>query len=206
MMIGMNLAADLSGAHIVERYDEWTTSWLRDAKAPTAAETSVDAAIQTLHRANFELWNLEDRARDPNAEDSAIAAAKRAIDRVNQRRNDQVEQVDALLLENLAGRDLPNPKAELHSETPGMMLDRLSILSLRRHFTIAEIERTEAPEGHAERNRNRLLILDDQRADLAGCLTRVWKRVLAGELRFKVYRQLKMYNDPELNPVLYRRG
>ncbi len=110
----------------------------------------------------------------------------------------------ALLLEELARHNLPNPQAELHSETPGMMLDRLSILSLKRFHTVEEINRAEAPPGHDRRNRERLAILEAQRGDLAACLDRLWQHVLRGELRFQLYRQLKMYNDPDLNPVLYR--
>jgi hypothetical protein len=114
-----------------------------------------------------------------------------------------MEACDALLLRVLADQRLPNPRAELHSETPGLMLDRLSILTLKRYHTLEEIDRPNAPAGHAERNRERLAILDRQRADLADCLDRLWASVLHGERRFVLYRQLKMYNDPTLNPALY---
>ena len=84
------------------------------------------------------------------------------------------------------------------------MIDRLSILALKLFHTREETERADAPEGHAARNRERLAILTEQRADLAECLARLWEEVLAGTSRFKLYRQLKMYNDPALNPAMYR--
>ena len=83
------------------------------------------------------------------------------------------------------------------------MIDRLSILALKIYHTGEEAERAGAPEGHAARNRERLAILEQQRADLAGCLDGLWQETLAGTRRFKLYRQLKMYNDPTLNPAIY---
>jgi hypothetical protein len=205
MMFGMDSARLLEAARVVDFYDHWTTRW---HGFPFVAEmtTPLDAAIEGLHRANFELWHEEDKARDVHAEDTAIAAAKRAIDMVNQHRNDQMERCDAILLEKLSAQNLPSPSAELHSESPGLMLDRLSILSLKRYHTLEEMERADAPAGHRERNRRRLAILEAQRNDLAGCLDCLWQRVLDGDRRFQIYRQMKMYNDPDLNPVLYDRG
>lgn len=202
MMFGMASVRNLCGAHVLELYDRWTADWHACPYVPGAA-SSFDSAIERLHRANFELWHEEDKARDPHADDAAIAAAKRAIDKINQRRNDAMESCDVSLLEELSLAGLPNPQAELHSETPGLMLDRLSILSLKRYHTIEEIDRDPAPRGHRERNLQRFAILETQRNNLAGCLDRLWQRILHAESRFQVYRQLKMYNDPDLNPILY---
>ena len=203
MMIGMVSARQLNAAHIVEFFDDWTTCWHVDQEV-TASGTPLSLAIENLHRTNFQLWHQEDKARDTCAGDATIAAAKRSIDAINQHRNDQIEHCDALLLGELAADNLPNPRAELHSETPGQMLDRLSILTLKRYHTLEEIERVDAPAGHDERNRDRLAILESQRGDLIAGLDRLWQRVLRGERSFRLYRQLKMYNDPDLNPVLYR--
>lgn len=163
------------------------------------------ALVESQHRANFDLWHIEDEARAPDATDSDLAAVKRRIDKTNQLRNDLVEELDGALLKWLGERGLPNEGAPLNSESPGLIIDRLSILSLKIHHTREEAERAGAPEGHAERNRRRLRILDEQRGNLAGCLDALWGETLNGIRRFKLYRQMKMYNDPALNPAIYRR-
>ena len=173
------------------------------AAAVTAAGVDDDpflSLVAAQHLANFRLWHVEDLARIPSALDSEIAGAKRAIDRINQQRNDLAEQIDGALLASLESQ---SDTAHLHSETPGMMIDRLSILSLKLHHTIEEVSRPDAPSGHAQRNQERMHILQAQRADLAACLDLLWEDVTAGRRRFKIYRQLKMYNDPTLNPSLY---
>jgi hypothetical protein len=126
------------------------------------------------------------------------------VDRANQRRNDLAEALDRALLAWLEDRSLPNPAAALNSESPGLMIDRLSILSLKIYHTREEAERRDAPQGHAARNLARLAILEEQRSDLAACLDALWRETIEGTRRFKLYRQLKMYNDPSLNPAIYR--
>lgn len=86
------------------------------------------------------------------------------------------------------------------------MIDRLSILALKIYHTREEAERPDAAPSHIERNRERLEILLEQRSDLVGCLAELWQETLAGSRRFKLYRQLKMYNDPALNPAIYRKS
>ena len=152
------------------------------------------------HRANFELWHEEDKARDPGAGDAEIARVKRAIDRLNQQRNDVVEAMDEALL-GVTGEQ--QAEAPLHSETPGIMIDRMSILALKIFHMREQVERSEATEAHRVRNAERLRVLEEQRGDLAGCLDQLWEEVREGRRRFKVYRQMKMYNDPELNPAIY---
>jgi hypothetical protein len=83
------------------------------------------------------------------------------------------------------------------------MIDRLSILALKIHHTREEAHRGSATESHRVRNTERLSLLEEQREDLAGCLDALWSEVLTGTRRFKLYRQMKMYNDPELNPAVY---
>ena len=192
---------------IVLLQDGRTRLWHQVRQEPVRDE-SLEALVEAQHAANFVLWHAEDEARRPSAGDAAIAAVKREIDRVNQVRNDTAERIDACLLASLrkASGQYPSmmQRGDQHSETPGMMMDRLSILSLKLFHTQQELDRAATPPGHRERNAERLATLQEQRNDLAGCLDRVWTQVCAGERYFKQYRQLKMYNDPELNPVLYR--
>jgi len=196
----------LSADEIVRLQDRETESAHRpgSASGPTTASDWL-AAVNSQHQANFELWHIEDEARAPGATDAQLASVKRRIDRTNQRRNDLAEDLDRLLLAWLEPRNLPIPAAPLNSESPGLIIDRLSILSLKLYHTREEAERDDAPAGHAQRNRDRLMILKAQRDDLAGCLDALWQQTLAGTRRFKLYRQLKMYNDPSLNPAIYTR-
>jgi hypothetical protein len=170
-----------------------------------AGQTAWLALVGRQHQANFNLWHIEDEARTPGATDAELAEVKRRVDRTNQLRNDLAEELDRVLLAWLEPKGLPNPNAALNSESPGLMIDRLSILSLKIYHTREEAVRAEAPPEHATRNRDRLAILEEQQADLAACLDALWRETLAGTRRFKLYRQLKMYNDPELNPAIYRR-
>jgi hypothetical protein len=202
----------LSAQKIVELHDQWTRAWHWLAEEPgQAALPGPEGRDEWLslvvrqHRANFELWHIEDEARAPGATEAELANVKRSVDQTNQRRNDLVEEMDRTLLQWLKARGLPNCEAPLHSESPGLIIDRLSILGLKVYHTREEAERMGAPTGHAERNRERLAILEEQRADLAQCLDALWSETLAGTRRFKLYRQLKMYNDPSLNPAVYRK-
>jgi Protein of unknown function (DUF4254) len=207
----------LSAKAIVDLLDQRTRVWHLADPEPCgrlehgAAAPAKDPAAEWLtlvvgqHRANFDLWHIEDQARAPGASDTQLAAVKRCIDTTNQLRNDLVEELDRALIGWLAQRSLPNAEAPLNSESPGLIIDRLSILSLKIYHTREEAARVNAPAGHTERNCERLRILEEQRAELAGCLDELWAETLAGTRRFKLYRQLKMYNDPALNPAIYNR-
>jgi len=194
----------LSAAAIVILQDQLTQSW---HSTPDLIDNPPDqwlALVARQHRANFDLWHIEDEARTPKASDAQLADVKRRIDSTNQHRNDLAEELDRTLLDWLAPQKLPHEKAPLHSESPGLIIDRLSILALKIYHTREEAERPDASTEHAERNHARLLILEEQRTDLARCLDILWREAMAGSRRFKLYRQLKMYNDPTLNPAIYR--
>ncbi len=160
------------------------------------------AAIADNHRFNTLLWDEEDLARRRNVPDSAIAANKRAIDGYNQKRNDAIEHIDEELLSFYSGVRAKDD-ARLSSETAGAMIDRLSILSLKIRHMRLQTERTDVDRSHIEACAAKLARLQEQRADLAGCLDRLLSEFAKGDAYFKVYRQFKMYNDPNLNPAIY---
>jgi Protein of unknown function (DUF4254) len=191
-------------ALLITRMQDEMTVALHGTEGDLNIERSADglmALAMAQHRSNFELWHEEDKARVPEVSDAEIALVKRAIDVLNQRRNDLVEKMDAWLMDRLE----QDAFAPLHSETPGLIVDRLSILALKIYHTREEAHRMSATEAHRLRNKERLALLEEQRDDLAGCLDALWAEVLAGTRRFKLYRQMKMYNDPELNPAVYGR-
>jgi hypothetical protein len=190
----------LSAPQIVHLHDQATLFWHNPSAPRPSAPARFDQLVLDQHRANFDLWHREDAARDPLSGDQAIAACKRTIDKLNQLRNDLTERLDRDLLDSLPPLD---PSLPLHSETPGLMIDRLSILALKIFHTSEEINRPSATSEHRDRNRERLTILNEQRDDLCRSLAELWTDIRAGRRRFKLYRQLKMYNDPALNPVLY---
>jgi hypothetical protein len=193
----------ISAGEITALQDRLTREWHEPAGSEEASAGEWLDLVGRQHRANFDLWHIEDEARAPRVTDAELAAVKRRIDLTNQVRNDLAEELDRKLLAWLEARGLPNVAAPLNSESPGLIIDRLSILALRIYHTRDETERKDAPEGHAERNQARLEILEEQRADLANCLDALWRDTVSGARCFKLYRQMKMYNDPALNPAIY---
>jgi hypothetical protein len=173
-----------------------------DGVRTDAPASALWSAIADNHRHNRLLWEEEDLARRNNVPDSAIAGNKRNIDRYNQKRNDATEQVDEQLLQQLSAVR-PGPDARLSSETPGAMIDRLSILSLRISHMKHQAERKGVDRAHIEACLAKLARLDEQRTDLASCLDQLLADCASGNSHFKIYRQFKMYNDPALNPAIY---
>lgn len=161
-------------------------------------------AVCDQHAANFRLWHEEDIARSREASDAQIAQVKRNIDKLNQQRNDLIEKLDEWLLADLAARSVVAAEdAPLNTETPGAAIDRLSILALRIYHLDEELTRDGASDEHRKKVTARLTICRQQRADLSQSLGELLTDIYSGRKRLKVYRQLKMYNDPTLNPVLY---
>jgi hypothetical protein len=156
------------------------------------------------HGFNFLLWHEEDIARSPNVGDAKIAQVKRAIDRYNQQRNDAIEKLDDWITDDLATLGIQaSANATLNSETPGSVIDRLSILSLRMYHLAEQLERRDATAEHAQSVGQKLAICRSQHDDLAQCLSELAADIYAGRKRHRTYRMFKMYNDPALNPYLY---
>jgi hypothetical protein len=137
--------------------------------------------------------------------DGRIAQVKRAIDRYNQLRNDCIEKVDDWLIADLADRGIAAaPAAPAATETPGAAIDRLSILELRRYHMREQIDRKDASPEHREKAAARMVILDQQRAHLVEATDRLLAEIYSGSRPLRVFRQMKMYNDPTMNPYLYK--
>jgi len=162
--------------------------------------------VSEQHHTNFDLWHEEDKARDPDASDAIIATVKRSIDRLNQKRNDEIEKIDEALLDELGQRSVRiMVDARLNSETPGSMIDRLSISALKIYHMDEETKRVDASSEHQKNCEAKLMLLQEQRRDLGKCLMEFLEDLVFGRKTLKVYRQMKMYNDSSLNPVLYQK-
>jgi hypothetical protein len=161
--------------------------------------------IQQLHFHNFQLWHSEDEARRRDVSDAEIARHKRDIDKHNQLRNDTIEKLDKHIADVLARNGIePDESAEMNSETPGSIVDRLSILSLKIYHMKEETKRDNAGSGHTGLAQQRLHVLNEQSRDLVVALDKLLAGIGQGIKRHKIYHQFKMYNDPRFNPALYR--
>ena len=147
-------------------------------------------------------WHLEDLIRDPNIDPVEALALKRRIDKSNQDRTDIVEMIDGYYL-LLFQRVEPKANATLNTESPAWAIDRLSILQLKIYHMKAEVERTDVSEEHKAKCEEKLRVLQEQNTDLCTAIDQLMECYKAGEKVMKVYKQMKMYNDPNLNPVLY---
>jgi len=148
-------------------------------------------------------WHLEDIIRDPQIDPIKALDIKRWIDRSNQERTDVVEYIDSYFLEKY--KDVtPVAGATLNTESPAWAIDRLSILALKIYHMQEEATRQDATPEHREACQRKLNILLEQRTDLGTAITQLLEDIAAGRKYMKVYKQMKMYNDPSLNPVLYK--
>lgn len=183
---------------IAARQTDLTARW---HQVPAAA--SGDGFIRLLeenHLRNFSLWHEEDVARRDDLGFEAVYRSKRNIDRFNQERNNFAEEMDKAVVAALSPADSGVPR---NSETPGMMIDRLSILALKEFHMHEETVRADASADHREKCAEKLARIRRQRADLTACLAELFADVIAKRRTFSVYYQFKMYNDPALNPQLY---
>ncbi len=175
-------------------------------KEPRSLPEDFAGLVAEQSLQNFRLWHKEDIARIPDTGDDIISGVKRDIDKLNQRRNDLIEKLDEFLLIWLdrAGIKM-NPNVALNSETPGSMIDRCSIMALKIYHMQEETMRDSADEEHKAKANERLKTLRLQRADMIDCLCDIFKEIEKGTRQFKIYRQFKMYNDPNFNPQLYKK-
>jgi hypothetical protein len=150
-------------------------------------------------------WHLEDIIRDPNIRPEDALALKRRIDSSNQERTDMVEYIDSWFLQQY--KDVqPAANATINTESPAWAIDRLSILALKIYHMQVEAERADASDDHRTNTGTKLAVLLAQREDLSGAIDQLLEDIAQGRKYMKVYKQMKMYNDETLNPVLYQKS
>ncbi len=182
---------------IAQFHDEFAARFFgQDIDLDSFLGQSVGEAVAINHISNCRLWREEDRVR-VSVDDSAIAVSKKAIDGFNQIRNDAVERIDEEMLQSLDGSNGSiSTGARLSSETPGAMIDRLSILSLKIFHMRFQSSRSDCSDSLLAHFKVKSEQLNSQRADLCFCLDRLLLELVRGESFFRIFRQHKMYNDP----------
>lgn len=185
----------------------WHVCPIEDTYEASHGQDSLLAIARQQHQYNYLLWHEEDIARSPDVTDAQIAQVKRNIDRYNQLRNDWIEKLDDWITEDMERRGIKaSPSSRLNTETPGSAMDRLSILALRIYHLHEQLERTDVDQSHRDKVMTRLAICRLQRDELSNALRELLADIYAGTKQHRTYRQLKMYNDPTLNPYLYNRN
>ena len=165
---------------------------------------SIDALLYHKNWIDTVQWHLEDIIRDPQIDPVEALKIKRRIDKSNQDRTDMVEYVDSYLLDKYKSI-VPAADARLNTETPAWAIDRLSILALKIYHMRVEAGREDVDGEHRDACRRKLDVLLSQQVDLSRAIEELIEDIEAGRKYMKTYKQMKMYNDPALNPVLYAR-
>ena len=148
-------------------------------------------------------WHLEDIIRDPHIDPTEALLLKRRIDHSNQDRTDLVEEIDTYFRRQY-GDVVPLADATINTESPAWAVDRLSILALKIYHMNEQVERTDAAPEHLQKCQSKLQVLKEQQVDLSTAIDQLLADIAAGRKYMKVYRQMKMYNDPATNPELYK--
>ena len=174
-----------------------------DAKPTIPFEPgTIEYSLFTKNWIDAVQWHLEDIIRDPNINPNEALTLKRRIDKSNQDRTDLVEMIDSYFLEKYKNVK-PLPGATLNTESPAWAVDRLSILALKIYHMEQEVKRTDVSPEHVAKCQTKLSILLEQRVDLSSAIDQLLNDIETGKKYMKVYKQMKMYNDPALNPILY---
>lgn len=177
-----------------------------DVNAQISNPYPSDTLEHLLYRKNWidtVQWHLEDIIRDPEIDPVQALKIKRWIDKSNQERTDMVEYVDSWFLNEYKNVEV-QPNAKINTETPAWAIDRFSILSLKVYHMKEEANRENASEEHRVKSAQKLAVLEEQKIDLGTALEELVADLKSGDKKMKVYKQMKMYNDEDFNPVLYK--
>lgn len=167
----------------------------------------ADSLDHLLYRKNWidtVQWHLEDIIRDPEIDPTEALSIKRWIDRSNQERTDTVEYIDSWFL-NQYKEVTPAADAKINTESPAWAIDRFSILSLKVYHMKEEAGRSDASAEHQKKSQEKLAVLEEQKIDLGTAIEELIADLESGNKKMKVYKQMKMYNDEDFNPVLYKK-
>ncbi|MFC2062176.1 DUF4254 domain-containing protein [Elusimicrobiota bacterium] len=163
----------------------------------------LKAVADNMH-SNFNLWHIEDQARRTDLPDPEIVECKRKIDGENQKRNDYIEKIDEIIISELPDLEQADAqKLPVNTETPGSVIDRMGISNLKIYHMREQLSRENVSDEHIRKCEEKLHILEMQRKDLAAAFDQLMKDLFEQKKNLRVYRQFKMYNDPELNPALF---
>ena len=167
-------------------------------------EGTIDNALYQKCWIDTVQWHYEDIIRDPDIDPVEALILKRRIDKSNQDRTDLVEQIDSYFRQTYSEVN-PLPTAPPTTESPAWAVDRLSILALKIYHMQEQVNRTDATADHLQRCQAKLDLLLEQQVDLSTAIDQLLEDIQAGRIYMKVYRQMKMYNDPSTNPILYQK-
>lgn len=181
---------------------ECIIKWKKDGVALT--QNGFFALVEENHAFNYQLWHAEDRARRDDQGHELVYHAKREIDYCNQQRNNRMESMDEWLFGALS--PAPHTLCPVHSETPGMMVDRLSIMSLKAYHMAQQAIREGVDDTHRQKCMLKVNVIEEQQKQLLNCLEHLMQEVVNKTRTFRIYHQFKMYNDPTLNPELYQKS
>lgn len=183
---------------ITSLHEQKINSWKK--QGIELSESGLLELVEQNHNFNYQLWHTEDKARRDDKGFEFVYKAKRLIDGYNQQRNNFMEKIDLWIFTEL------HPSTEkscpVHSETPGMIIDRLSILSLKEYHMDLQTKRSDVDDKHINACKEKLSVIKAQKAGLKECLQNLLDEISANTRTFRLYNQFKMYNDPSLNPEL----
>ncbi|SIT97184.1 Protein of unknown function [Epilithonimonas bovis DSM 19482] len=174
-----------------------------EEKNPFQAD-SLEWILYTKNWIDTVQWHLEDIIREEDIDPSEALVIKRRIDKLNQKRTDLVEQIDFWFYNKFKGI-VPDQDARINTETPAWSIDRFSILALKIYHMSIEASRVDASDDHKMKCRQKLDILLEQQSDLATAIEQLLADIEIGKVKMKLYKQMKMYNDESLNPILYQK-